>query len=478
MIFKKNDQLLKYLGEKYQSDFPPLLNVNYFPIIRNYINNILLHEKNIGQSSSKTLKPTFEKSFSFKKLISFFLFIFKSIYNNKNKPELLFVSENNDLYPDMIQKKLFSRYKDPYFYKYSKIISCGKIYITDNDISQFCIPGIKYSAKFLYNFKNLILYFFFLIKRKEFSILIQYLNFIKKNETNSVEFNLSDQFFLDLVDVIFWHLIFIFILKVHNPCYIISSCYFISSSNYGLFAAAKSLKIPSIEIQHGSITSHYRNWIKCKSRNKLILPDYYLTWNSKQTEQFIKLKSPILPITGNNEWIRYSLNNNNFKNPTYKNSVKKYLFIHQYLDHEWNTRRLKLILDGLVNYQLFYILHPLTSFTSKEYIKEFFKDSSYVTIFESQKINLMKLIYDSDCLITRYSASSIEAVDLDTNVLLIDEKSLHYFEDYTKENKMIFLNNIKEIISFLNNLHSISKKKIIKENTNIPFINKIKINKF
>jgi hypothetical protein len=472
--FQKIESITSKLNS-YKSICICIFGVNYWSVIRNYFNSQLIKgtfkKCDIDTNLSKLLLNPFVFIDLFQILFFFITIKLRACINNR--VDFLFTSELNDLYLDTYNNKKFSRYKDPYFLRFRKRLKCHKLYITEESVSRFYISGSTISPRKLYKWKNTILFFIRLVYYKEIRFFYKNLTLAKKD--NNYFETLFNQNLLDEInEIFFWHVVFIIIFKAYSPKYIITSCYFISASNYGIIAACRTLNIKSIEIQHGCVTNHYTNWPS--DFPQTIIPDYFLTWNKHQSLILNSKDTFIKSLTGVNEWV-YFQNKNFTKNYNFQVDSINIVYIHQYLDHEWNTIKIRSILSNLSNkHHLYYVFHPLTNSGSKKTIKNYFSNYSQITFFDSENVNIYDLISNSDCCFTRYSASAIEANCLNKKLLLVDRHSLYYYQNEINQDLHIYLEDLSGIIEFLNSIIKDDPRLIIKSDlssSNFEFLEQL-----
>jgi len=387
----------------------------------------------------------------------------------QESPSCLFLYHYEDLFKDKLNETLYNRYKDPYYEFLKEHFSTQRIQV-------FSYPK---STDNNYYHKSSIVYDY-LFRESESEILG---NISKKN----VEFEIKVKAFLDLIlqvyrdleivdrsishnqvisylkEILYWTEFYLVIFRIIQPRSLLSSSYFDSASIYGASAACEMLNIPFIDIQHGCVTSHFLNWkFKSKSMHRF-LPSHYLTWNDFQTRYFENQDNQegyIQPLTGCHMWLKkfqkrdfphdFEDTLKGIKN-TYK---KRILFIHQFIEHSWNIKGLKELIEmGDSEWLWLYRFHPMYPDEAKEKIYKSFE--SYTNV-EFETANQCPMYYLFECVnacVTRYSASGFEVESYGIPMIFVDHAAKHYFSDLIDDEKFIFCEDISGICNIIRDLN-------------------------
>ena len=409
----------------------------------------------IQKIRNKYLKHKFKKSLKFSPIC--------------DSPSCLFLYHFDDIFKDNINGFLYNRYKDPYYEILDKCFSTKRIqvfsYPNQEEIKYYHKSTVIYDYLFRESedeiLGNIIAHNVdFEARVRDFIELISYAYKTQKIVDRNISYK---QVINYLFEILYWKEFYLIIFRNAQPRLLFSSCYFDSPSTYGACAACELLNIPFVDIQHGCVTSHFLNW---KFKNKLMhrmLPTYYLTWNDFQTRFFKRndnQESYIKPQTGCHMWLN-KFHKRDFPNKSENNLIsfknkypKRILFIQQFIEHSWNIKRLKeLIEKGDSDWLWLYRFHPLFPDQAKDEIYKSFEKYDNVDFETANQCPMFYLLECMSACITRYSASGFEAESYGVPTIFVDSLAKYYYSDLIDDKKFIFCEDIAGICNIIRNLN-------------------------
>lgn len=322
-------------------------------------------------------------------------------------------------------------------------------------------------------------YFNHLIDNK--SMLIEYSNRLLKIDSNAIDLNMIIKDFKHLtvkhiksldkleIDLKFLNLdnkiiedTILFTLNVINySTYfkaflsnsVVSQIYFLSyysSPALGICIAANELNIKTIEVQHGPIGKYhlaYCKLVKKRFKNFKAIPDEIHIWHDSY-RKVVEDTFKSVVTTGN-----YYLNEHVTLNK--KNKKNKILISLQPKDNILSQLYLNIITKFYSDCLIVLRLHPriIISFKFKKQLKKLKKEHGII-ISNPYRRALHEDLKDVFVHVTGYSGTTIEALSLGIDSLLIDIKAVHFFENFKNEEKIIFGHNmeINEIFKIIEKL--------------------------
>ena len=199
--------------------------------------------------------------------------------------------------------------------------------------------------------------------------------------------------------------------------------YSVASYSYlgDMIAAAKSLGIKTIELQHGVISKYHMGYSFVKKQKLLYYSDVFYSWgnfwNKSVDNTFNEVKS---------NGFQYFRD----RSKLYKNTVKEnnILILSQTaLGEKIMNETLKLI-NKFSEFQILYKLHPEEYKMYKEY-PSYSKLASYKNLIFVEECNLYEIMSKSKIQIGVFSTALYEGLGLSCNTFLYNLNGLEYMRD-------------------------------------------------
>ena len=262
------------------------------------------------------------------------------------------------------------------------------------------------------------------------------------------------------------------LLKKLRPKVVFLSCYYYPYC-MGLIRACKSLKVITVDIQHGHQSKHpmYLYWTKIPLDGYDLLPDYYWVWSNLNRDNILSTRKGDSvchkPIVGGNQWITYWNDNKDmFADHTSNSSsffsrlinFKKIILytcsgfsdINDLID----DHVLNVMIDSPTDWFWLVRLHPhhedrideLSNYLTGKGISNF-----------DVKFSTLKSLYEvfdySSCLVTSGSSAGIEGVFFKLNVIITGTSGyFDFYEDYIKNGDFLYAPNYKTLFEGLKRL--------------------------
>lgn len=215
----------------------------------------------------------------------------------------------------------------------------------------------------------------------------------------------------------------------------------------GLIKAAKDLKIPTYEIQHGIITKYHFGYAFPDIENVPYFPDKLLVYGDywKSVAAY--------PIAEENVVV--------LGNPYLEIQLKKYaevsreqysiLFISSGKSGEDLSVLASDFADYAANFTVYYKLHPSEFSVWKEiYPKLSNKNNGNLTVVEDE-INLYELFARNHFIIGVNSTALFESFAFSPGLILFNSPGVEYIHDIVEKFKIPLVSNVKELLSVVNN---------------------------
>lgn len=369
-----------------------------------------------------------------------------------------------------MKKKWINRYIDPLFIETKEkknLFIRGTKYI-DNEYVVNSAQSIDYlEQKLLFKkqYNLLLRTVFFLKEREKYSVLnieriTEIIKYLKEySELNNFNFNKLS----DWIDIAIYHSEIATILfgKV-TPSVFIQYCYYFPMQ-FGYNLAASSMKIISVDYQHGNQNKWhygYGSWKNVPNNGFSILPNEFWVYSEREKNNLLKgFKSTPheVLVKGNywfNYWRGYKLNNDKLNWVLDKKSegkkvilftVSSYLldrdnFFWEYLKTSQDEKTFWL-----------FRLHP-AYLNLEDDLKLILKECgvSFYNIKEATNVELYDLLNIIDLHITQNSSVAEEALSFGLKTIILEQEWSLYFEDYLNEGKMVMPKSVKEFSEILN----------------------------
>lgn len=407
------------IESKYSTEEILYNDVGLWPYIRLYMSYAIFGKGKIESNSSNiisAIKNLFYGFFNIFKKVDYIFFTDtadRKLINDKYYDRIDFLSDkyNNKLVFELTTTKFYSRKNIP----------------TQNITSKIPLYLISKIIKLFINTKNV----------KGNKIIEQ----IKKE--NEIDINIDSL----LKDYIAQYIVAKILIKVYKPkAFILAPSY----TNMPYIAAFKEKNIKIIEFQHGIIIKSHLAYNFKKPTDKLLFPDYLLSYGEFEktifnaNNNFINSEK-VIPI--GHFYINYIYSN--FKYDTnFQQKTQKYKYkIAVSLQDTFDTKMMDFINKlAKINTDVAFVLIPRTSMNIKP---------EYDNTIIYSNLNCYETVLNCDYHCTIYSSCAIESLGLHKpNILInIDGKSEEHLgfllEDKTNN---ILINSIDDFNNFMQNI--------------------------
>ena len=447
-----------------------------WPIIRYYMAYTLLKPKSNNIEDDKTSSNLVKNKMGFfisriflklYKLIALFewpiLYIKlqkqKSVFNKSIK-KCLFVSPFNELYPDVIDGKKYSRYLDPYYELFQKKEPIAKFQLLENKqvIKNNYIPIVSLNQDVFLK-KNKIKKYF--NKKNKFQDRIFEQHLMELNafaKLNQIDYFFNNWLINHLDEVNDYECFFTHFLFKSNVKCVFIECYY-SPCLFGLIAACKKLSIKTIDIQHGVVDVNYLGWKNINKEMELYLPQYYWAWsvsdfNTVKKENDVKI-NVLTPIIGGNMWMAKFINTKQINSiQNHKNHKKNILVTLQFgagfMDY-MSDLIVELITLSKQDYYWMFRFHPINSEEEKIKFKKRLDNFANTDFEEINKMQLYEAFKVVQSHIVISSAVALEVIQFNLQTIIVHDLGADLFKDLIFDNTMCFSKNPKEIINQIEN---------------------------
>ena len=231
------------------------------------------------------------------------------------------------------------------------------------------------------------------------------------------------------------------LLKLIRPDFVILVGWY---SSFDLLNAAKKNNIKTIELQHGTLSAVHMGYNFNSAMQLSNAPDYFLSfgdyWN-----QFAK---HVLPQNRHSiGFPRFNVIKKNLVNLTTVKRSKQILFISQGTIGESLFQHAIQLSNLPIEYDIIFKPHPGEDIEGYKYIIN--SNKHKINLIQG-KIDIYKLIVESEIVVGVYSTAIYEALGLKKTVLLIDLPGIENMEDLIKMNYVTVCKNGIEIFEILN----------------------------
>lgn len=422
--------------------------------------------------NSKT--PLYKKSrfFAIKKkywALNYTFIIFRlksSIRTRLKKFQFLFFDVTNLEYTDTIDEKSYSRFITPYFNRLESLFGntgMVKLSLINEEII------VKYNKSI--NLDNILkakkIYFIKEIDRMycyadSFKALLSKFDDIQKNEEFSYK-QYSDSLAMKFLEVKFYESIADKILSHVKPKAIFIETYYGHADYYGVMLSSNKMKIPVIDIQHGSSNTFLYNGFHYDNK-KTLLPDYYWTWSKvefdmkfKERLKSDKLKPILLGKCSFNELQIEVPANIVFLNEIRSKYSRVIVISFQYYFR--NYEFLKELIKELTDCFFLLRFHPLDYKDKgfRQHYIDYFSELQNVEYKVCNDCNISTVFSFCDLHMTLFSTMLIDALQYGVRTILLDKNYLNYFQVYHDKNVLVVTDNfsdLKKLIRTLPKLNS------------------------
>lgn len=451
-------------------------NVQVWPLIKDFFYFMQFETLRTKKIKNGDIIYRYPKFFHLKKLVwrilysYYFLLIKVEILFKISKSEFLFLDVTNAEYMSNSKGKFYSRYISPYF---SVIKKFGKTSMFKFALlNEVKLPKINSSveSRFILKARK---YFFLLNTSKMHSLnscFIAILNSLGTcNVDEGLSFSYSDysvNLSKNLLDIQFYRTIAAELLKKTTPKAIFIETYFGHMDYYGSILAARAMKIPVIDIQHGnSSTIMYRGYRNEKNNAISLLPNYYWVWSRLEYDYIAKerdgnavLKPVLLGKHFYEEDVKSGIDFFNKLNKIKLSYRKIVLVTFQYYYRYYEL--LKPVILALKDCFFLLRFHPLDFKDPgfREHYIDYFKELMNIEYEQSTSADINMLFNMADLHITWSSASAIDALNFGTKTVLLNkEVAKSHFEMYYNNQVFLTFDSEEELKSQIINSTKLSQ---------------------
>jgi len=249
---------------------------------------------------------------------------------------------------------------------------------------------------------------------------------------------------------------FLKIFEISSPRLVFLRCYY-EDVAMGAVIACSELKIPSVELQHGSqndYNPYLTNWSKVPSDGYEIMPTYYWSWGKKSADRIKQWAGKTIrhqSFVGGNLWISKWLNKSFQTDPCYNYNPKviypddcKHILLTLQV---WPDHYLDFISEVIEaspeNWRWHIREHPRFKVPEEDREKYFLSRSSRIEMDHSCNIPLFLVLRYVDVHVTPFSTVAFEGVQMGVPAIFFHENAKDGFGDQI-DNKVLFFANTKE----------------------------------
>jgi hypothetical protein len=376
--------------------------------------------------------------------------------------DALFLDVTDEEYLDEINGRKYSRYISPYFEFFENQIPVFFISVWPKKTKfESKVPSSYYfdSSPFI-SFSRIIDFYRKKISKTSPSInkLDLVTNIMIERTNNSI---LNKEYLIDdLNDIMTYEKLWLKLLLKMKPKVVFMECYFGNINYYGLLAAAKKLKIKTVDIQHGTSSDQmYVGWQKSPVEGYNYLPDYYWCWSRHDVDLIKKTRESskeFIPILGGNLWLYKNVNEritNKYTDQLTEqlNATKPDKTILVTLQHSIpiSTMLIDAIKKSSLNWQWLIRFHPLDHMDANYRISyiEALSDSKNVEFKLTTEANLYALLKISNYHITHHSVVAMEAISFKIPTILLDNNFESIFDEFIRSKNFFIAQNSDDLLS-------------------------------
>lgn len=218
--------------------------------------------------------------------------------------------------------------------------------------------------------------------------------------------------------------------------------------SYGLeyfVRAAKELRIPTVELQHGVINNIHLGYSFNKSLRKQSFPDYFFAFGTywKEVVDF--------PIEKDNIYcIGFPYLENKIKHYNTKKNKKQIVFISQgTLGYRLSCFAAEFALKH-PDFKVYYKLHPGEVTRWREEYTQL-KDADYngaLSVIDGQSPSLYELLSESEIQVGVHSTALFEGLRFQCKTFLVDLPGIEYMRDFIKEGYGIRISHPDQLANY------------------------------
>ncbi|MEA2013049.1 MAG: hypothetical protein U9O87_08260 [Verrucomicrobiota bacterium] len=235
-----------------------------------------------------------------------------------------------------------------------------------------------------------------------------------------------------------------------------------STAGMAICYAAKRLKIPCFDFQHGMQSKEhfgYSGWENLPINAYSIFPSHFWVWSSKERDNLIKNNSIFKDsniVEGGNLWLNLWLKNSLFlEEPlTYAEKVfcqnKKYILVTLQTNSNFEIKFIyDIIKNSPDNWSWLIRVHPSETKGIGQ-LKNIFKCfGEKIEIDHSTKLPLYAIFKRIDSHITGFSTCAIEALNFGIKSVIFHPNGKKAFENYIEEKSFYYAEDVQNALSIL-----------------------------
>ncbi len=286
------------------------------------------------------------------------------------------------------------------------------------------------------------------------------------------------------------------ILKRSQPRAVALVCYY-HNVNFAYINAAKSLGIPTVDIQHGKQGIYhlmYTHWSQIPEGGYRMLPDFFWNWGENSKINIQKGRNSLdyhQPIALGNHWLINWKKTRDIKpSLTYEKLLDAYstivLFsLQQDMENPIPDFVLKVIEETQHSVLWLFRLHPAQKIGNAK-VREMLGNLKVnnIEIKESSALPLYQIIEHIDIHLTNWSSVCIEALGFGVKSIIVHANGYDLYEELIKVEQFFFANDSNSLQSAMDKIladtgevdastHFLMDMEIIKERTTQLFIHRI-----
>jgi len=269
----------------------------------------------------------------------------------------------------------------------------------------------------------------------------QYQMFLNELNSHQSLFTRFKEYYLEFIFMYyFYRLVFIF----HKPLAVFTVVYY---ENIAFIAAAKSLNIPTVELQHGVIYPYHFGYSYPYNSKKFIgcNPDYICLLSDYWKKNILYHEESSLITLGNSFLAK--------KSTKEKKESKTIVIISQGIIGHYLVDFLNKNIKNLDDYTIYFKLHPSDSnIWKKKYPLLYQLSSEYKNLnVVSNEVALSKLQAISRFQIGVFSTAIYEGIENSCYTILLNINGIEAMENLIKQNNVVIMNKDEELLQYLEN---------------------------
>lgn len=246
------------------------------------------------------------------------------------------------------------------------------------------------------------------------------------------------------------------ILKRANPILVAFVCYY-HNVNFAYLNAAKSLAIPTIDIQHGKQGVYhlmYAHWGQVPNNGYRMVPDFFWNWgesskvNIERGRNNLQQHQPV--VLGNHWLINWKKNKAERESPQYRKLLDSYSTVVLFsLQQDMETPIPDFVLDEIQTQRdvlWLFRLHPAQKIGNAKVLKSLADlKVSNVEIHESSKLPLYQIIEHVHLHLTNWSSVCIEALNFGVKSIIVHPNGYDLYEELINTEQFFYAKDSSDL---------------------------------